>query len=351
MPSGEPGFPANIPGRGPIRVLFSCVGRRVELIQAFRAAAKRIGRRVVLHGTDQSWLAPAMHHLDHATLTPPISSAGYVDALLALVQRHRIHVVVPLIDSDLLQLAIARPRFTALGCTVLISSPTVVAVCRDKMLCYLHLRESGIDTPATWSVEEARRNRKLKYPVYLKPRAGSAARGHYIVPDRASLTMLARRVSDPIVQEHLVGEEFTLDAYAAFDGRPRCIVPRLRIEVRSGEVSKGRVVKDRAVMAVGRRVIESLGQCVGVVTIQCIRTADKRIRVIEINPRFGGGIPLAIHAGADFPAWILNELSGKAPRIRPTAFEDGLTLLRYDAAVLCAPPRRGSDRPTVRRLS
>jgi carbamoyl-phosphate synthase large subunit len=110
-------------------------------------------------------------------------------------------------------------------------------------------------------------------------------------------------------------------------------VPRKRLEVRTGEVSKGLIVKDPAVMAVGRRVAEVLGACRGVVTVQCIVADGGRIRVIEINPRFGGGAPLAIHAGADFPRWILEELLGRKPRINPLGFRDDVAMLRYDDSV------------------
>ena len=101
--------------------------------------------------------------------------------------------------------------------------------------------------------------------------------------------------------------------------------------------AEGRVVvrltDDPAIMAAGRQVAEVLANCRGVVTVQCIVTPRGRIRVIEINPRLGGGVPLAIHAGADFPKWILQELAGKPPRINPLAFRDDVAMLRYDESV------------------
>jgi carbamoyl-phosphate synthase large subunit len=111
------------------------------------------------------------------------------------------------------------------------------------------------------------------------------------------------------------------------------VVPRLRIEVRSGEVSKSRVVKDSRIMAQARRVVELLGAGPGVITVQLFRTKDGRLRFNEINPRFGGGAPLSIQAGADFPKWILQELTGKEPQIAPRGFTNGLTMLRYDDEV------------------
>jgi len=80
-------------------------------------------------------------------------------------------------------------------------------------------------------------------------------------------------------------------------------------------------------------VAEVLGECRGVVTVQMMRNKRGRIRVIEINPRFGGGAPLAIHAGADFPKWVLMSLCGEKPRISKTGFRDDVAMLRYDESV------------------
>jgi carbamoyl-phosphate synthase large subunit len=70
-----------------------------------------------------------------------------------------------------------------------------------------------------------------------------------------------------------------------------------------------------------------------VITTQCFLTSSGGIKFIEINPRFGGGVPLAIEAGADFPKWILQQLIGQQPKIAADGFEDKLIMLRYDSEV------------------
>jgi len=113
----------------------------------------------------------------------------------------------------------------------------------------------------------------------------------------------------------------------------RCVVPRKRIEVRAGEVSKGQVIKDPRIMSEAAMLVETLGAGPGVITLQLFLTDDNRVKFIEINPRFGGGAPLSIKAGANFPKWILQEASGKKPNIRFDGFEDDLIMLRYDGEV------------------
>lgn len=316
-----------------VRVLFTCIGRRVELLNAFRRAAAELGTTLEAHGSDASRLAPAMHLVDQAHLVGRIRNGHYVEDLLGIVRRAKIDLLIPLLDPELPVLAPAVAELAEAGCRALVSSEFVVTTCRDKLLTYRALRSAGIDTPATWPWAEAVERKRLGFPLFLKPRAGSAAMGNYKIHNAEELQTFGRRVPDAIVQEFVDGSEHTLDVYTGFDGVPRCVVPRKRLEVRTGEVSKGLIVKDPAIMDIGRRVAQALGECRGVVTVQCMVSPKGRIRVIEINPRFGGGAPLSIHAGADFPKWILMELSGRRPRIRPTGFRGDIAMLRYDESV------------------
>lgn len=322
--------------RSQLQVLFTCIGRRVELVDAFRKAAAKLKIRLTTHGADMSWFAPALHHVDRAHIVPTLADPNYLDALIEIVRKHRIDLIIPLIDSELLLMSEAWERFDALGCMGVVSSESVIQTCQDKMQTYERLKKAGIDTPATWTSEEVLRRKRHRFPYFIKPREGSAGLGNYKINNLDELEVLCRRVQDPIVQEFVSGVEHTLDVYTGFDGIPRCVVPRKRLEVRSGEVSKGVIVKNPRIMAVGRKVALALGDTRGVITVQCMVTPQRRIRVIEINPRFGGGAPLAIHAGADFPKWLMAHHLGRRIRINPTGFKDNLTMLRYDRSVFCS---------------
>ncbi|MHC4483538.1 MAG: ATP-grasp domain-containing protein, partial [Planctomycetota bacterium] len=127
--------------------------------------------------------------------------------------------------------------------------------------------------------------------------------------------------------------EHTCDVYVDFSMKVRCVVPRKRIEVRAGEVSKGQVVKHPVIISEAARLVEKLGAGPGVITLQLFLTDDNKVKFIEINPRFGGGVPLSIKAGANFPKWILQELLTSKTNISFDAFKDNLIMLRYDGEV------------------
>lgn len=316
-------------GRKRVRILFTCAGRRIELIQAFGRAAESLALDLLVHTADSDPQVAAACLARNAHCLPRTSSDGYLDALLEVVRREQIDLLIPLVDLDLVKLSEARERFAALSCGVIISSAEVVRTCRDKLATFNFLTRSLIDTPKTWTPDELLARDQHQFPYFLKPRFGSASMGNAVIHSDEDLQAFVPRVPDAIIQEFVPGIEHTLDVYTGYDGVPRCVVPRERLEVRGGEVVKARTVNHPGIMQVGVRVVEALGECAGLITIQCILSSDGRIRVLEINPRFGGGVPLAIHAGADFPAWLLAEWLGRPVDIRLDQFRDGVLMLRY----------------------
>ncbi len=321
-------------GSRKLTLLFTCVGRRVELLQAFRAAARRLAIDLRLVAVDRSPTAPGMAVVDAAHVAPSSDSDEYVDFVRDVIARERVDALIPTIDHDLPVLAASKPALRAAGCVPLVCDPDVVRIGRDKVETFRFLKSRGIDTPETWTLEDVLARREHRFPYFLKPRYGFAAIGARRVADVDELRFHGQCIDAAIVQEFVAGQEYTLDAYVGLGGATRCVVPRARWQVRAGEVIKGVVVKDRDIMEAGRRVTDMLGPgAVGVITLQCIVTPERHIRFIEINTRFGGGAPLAIAAGADFPGWLMRELLGEAPEIGPDVFQHGLCMLRYDWSV------------------
>lgn len=319
--------------RSRLSVLFTCIGRRVSLLKSFQRASRQLKINLSLLGTDTSALSSALQLCDKGFLVKPTGHPHYIKQLLSIVKANRVKLLVPTVDLDLKVLSQNKAKFAALGCRALVSTPEVVDICQDKRKTYRFLVKNSFDTPVTISINSAISKKKLNWPYFLKPWDGYASRGNAVVNNRKELLFFAKRVPNAICQEFIKGIEHTCDVYVDFDMKVRCVVPRKRIEVRAGEVSKGQIVKNRRIMSDSARLVESLGAGPGVITLQLFLADDGKIKFIEINPRFGGGVPLSIKAGANFPKWILQELLGKEPRIKFNGFKDNLIMLRYDGEV------------------
>jgi carbamoyl-phosphate synthase large subunit len=316
-----------------LNVLFTCIGRRVSLLECFRKAAKQIRINAAFMGSDLSRLSPALNLCDNAFLVKPTQHRDYIKDLLRIVGENCIDLLIPTVDLDLKALSQNKQKFANLGCYVLVSNPEVIEICQDKRKTFRFLCENGFDTPLTMGLRNAMADKKLKFPCFLKPWDGSASRGNAVVKNRKDLQFYSKKVPNCIVQEFIFGTEYTCDVFVDFEMRARCVVPRKRIEVRGGEVSKGQVVKNPRIMKQAARLVELLGAGPGVITLQLFVDRRRKIKFIEINPRFGGGVPLSIKAGANFPKWILQHLLGRKMNIEFDGFTDGLLMLRYDGEV------------------
>jgi carbamoyl-phosphate synthase large subunit len=316
-----------------LSILFTCIGRRVSLLNSFRRAGRQLKIDLTLLGTDATELSSALQLCDKGFPVRPITHANYIKQLLSIVRTNNVKLLIPTVDLDLKLLAQNKPKFAAAGCCVLVSKPNVVDICQDKRKTFRFLLKNGFDTPLTMSPRAALSKKKLNWPCFLKPWDGYASRGNAIVNNREELLFFAKRIPNTICQEFIKGTEHTCDVYVDFNMEVRCVVPRKRIEIRAGEVSKGQVVKHPRIMSEAARLVKALGAGPGVITLQLFLTGDGKIKFVEINPRFGGGVPLSIKAGANFPKWILQELLGRKTNIRFNGFKDNLIMLRYDSEV------------------
>lgn len=314
-------------------ILFPCIGRRVVLLKLFQQACKRAGLRSVIIGTDMDETSPALQCCDKKYVVKPVANRNYGRQSLEIVRKHKVDLVIPTVDLDLAFWAKHRNALAKENCMVLISSPRVVEICQDKRLTHRFLTTHGFDSPETITAQQVLRLKRKTFPYFLKPWDGHASRGNVVVHNREELQFYSRRIPNCLAQSFIAGQEYTADVLVDFDMQVRCVVPRMRLETRAGEVSKARTVKHRGIMGKCRSLVEQLKAGPGIITIQSFLSGDNDITIIEINPRFGGGIPLSVKAGAHFPYWIVKLWAGQSVRIHPDRWQDQLTMLRYDEAI------------------
>ena len=84
-------------------------------------------------------------------------------------------------------------------------------------------------------------------------------------------------------------------------------------------------------MALGMQCASAI-RAVGAINIQC-RIVDGVATVFEINPRFSGGIPLTIAAGADFPRMLVELARGRRVTPQIGRFQEGLWMSSYETSV------------------
>ncbi len=309
-------------------VLITAASRRVPLVQAFQRALAESGRGGAVVVTDVNPLSPAVYVADQAFRVPLATDPGYIDQIVNIAVAEGVGLVIPTIDDELPVFGRALDRFAERGICVAVSAPDTTELCDDKHRTCLALSTQGIAAAPSWL--PGRLPADPPFPLFIKPRRGRGGVGAHAVRNRRELEFFLDYVPDPVVQAYLDGPEFTIDMLCDFGGRPLSVVPRRRDVIRAGVIDRGCTVRDARLIDVALACAGALS-LVGAVNIQC-RIVDGRPVVFEINPRFSGGIPLTIAAGADFPRMLLDLAWGRPVRPAIGRFRDGLWMTSFESA-------------------
>ncbi|MGH2791299.1 MAG: ATP-grasp domain-containing protein [Actinomycetota bacterium] len=321
-----------------MNILFTSAGRRVELLDAFRRAYKQLGLAGEIMATDIDPLAPALAHADRSFMVPLVDDPRLPQKLADICSSHEVNLLVPLVDRDIPLLVAHRGSLAATGTKLLIPTDEASAIVNDKWLSHQFFEEMGVSSPRSW-LPEGLDWARMTYPLFIKPRRGSAAEHTFKVCDERELRFFIDYVPDPIVQEYVPGAEITSDVLCDLEGNVRAVVSRRRIEVRAGEVAKGVTIHDPRITETAALIAKGL-QARGPITVQCLMRDDEPL-FTEVNHRFGGGLPLAIAAGVDVPVWLVSLAAGLPLETPPLGtYRTGLYISRYDQSAVLGEEER-----------
>ena len=312
-----------------MNILFTGVGRRIELLQAFRNAALVLNKELKIYGADMAGTAPALAFCDYTRKVVAMKDEKYIDNLLRICTEDRINLIIPTIDTDLLALSENVKRFEEIGTKILIAASSMVRICRDKNNTSQFFVNCGLHAPMPvndWKQYNS------GYPAFIKPKDGSSSINAFKVENEKELEVYASQIEDYVVQPFVEGKEYTIDIFCDFDGNPVSIVPRERMQIRAGEVLKTKITMDPVMIEESKALCKAFKPC-GPMTVQLIRDRKSgEDYFIEINPRFGGGAPLSMKAGARSAEAILKLLDGEKVAYC-TDIADGAIYSRFDQSV------------------
>jgi carbamoyl-phosphate synthase large subunit len=307
-------------------ILVLSSGRRVELIQLLKKSLNKIGLNGIVVGADASLLSPALYFADKHVVIPKVSDETYTSKLVELIKRYNISLVVPTIDTELMLLSSNKKVIEQqTKAVVMISDEGVIRLFSDKKDSITALKNLGFNVPKSFQLNDS-----IHFPVFIKPRYGSSSIGALKVSSEIQLKGMIELYGEMIIQENLIGKEFTIDCVVSKKGIPTLIVPRERISTRSGEVLQGRVVKYPLLIGIAKKVLAQFS-FYGPITIQGI-LVDDVFYVIEVNPRLGGGVPMSVLAGASILEDLILDATGQEVDYHED-YRDGAVFLRYDQSI------------------
>ncbi|MCU4449602.1 ATP-grasp domain-containing protein [Acinetobacter lwoffii] len=317
-----------------MNILFCSVGRRATLLRNFKSKYPHVN----IYATDNSEYAPALHFADKKIIAPRVDSPGYIDFLLDICKRENIKAITTLIDPEIEIISRNRDVFTNHNILPLVPDYKTATLCFDKFEMYKYLKSNGINTISTYDCidlfEKDLKLNKINFPVFIKPKTGSASVGAEKIEDLITLkSKFLERKHEYIIQEYMDGDDIDADVYVdCLSHEVVSIFSKKKLETKIGGASKTISFKDHTLFELVKNILSNF-KFYGPLDMDFFYKNGKYY-LSEINPRFGGAYLHAFGAGVDFYKLILNNMNGEKSLESIGNYENDILMMMYDDVVI-----------------
>jgi carbamoyl-phosphate synthase large subunit len=270
--------------------------------------------------TDSNALSAGFYLSDYSEVIPEVDNKDYLEILFKIIDKYEVNVLMPSSGHDIFPFSEHKEKLKKNGVIAVVSDRDVLEICRDKILTFENLNKK-FNLPFTTD----KKDKVSGFPIIAKPRYGKGSRDIIKIDDYEELDYVDSKYSNMIFQEYLPGEEYTIDVLSDMESNPITSVPRVRLQTRGGISTKGKIVLDKELIEESFRIAKHL-KIIGPCCIQVKKDREDVFKLVEINPRLGGGTIFSTLAGANFPKMIIDMVEGRSVKI-PDITE--VTILRY----------------------
>jgi carbamoyl-phosphate synthase large subunit len=250
------------------------------------------------------YLVPA----DRRALVPAGGATDFCSQILALCKQKQIDAVIPTVDCELAPLASQREVFREAGIQLITSSEGTLNNCYDKYQLMEALK-GKVPLVEYQLLDEDFAPETAGYPLVVKPRIGSGSRGVRVINNLTDLKGIPFD-GNFLAQEYLPGKEYSVDIFINKSGKAIASVVRERIKVDSGIAVISQTVINKEISVMAEKIALHIGIRY-VANVQLKLDHHNRPRLLEINPRFPGTMPLTVAAGVNMPELCIKEIRGE----------------------------------------
>lgn len=279
-------------------------------------------------GCDIDPYAAGLRLANACALLPPFDSPDYLAALLTVAGEQRANGLLVTMTEELAELTAHTETLTEHGLAHWFPPKPCVDICLDKVRFAAVTQAARQPVPATATGDVEAALTQVPGPWIVKPRFGRGSRQIFSADDAQQVRDAWPCVDEPILQTRLSGREFTMDVLVDRDGTLAGAVPRYRLKTESGISTAGRTFLAPGLPELAAELLACVGHR-GPANVQGFIADDGGCAFSEINPRFSGGLPLSLRAGADLIGEYVRGMYGLPVRRERLEYRPGTLMIRH----------------------
>ena len=207
----------------------------------------------------------------------------YIEEIVDIIDKENVDLLIPIND---IEVYVTARNIEKIHCKCIIPDVKTIEVLRDKYICSTFMKKQGLLVPDILDED-------ISIDRILRKRIGVGSKGIKVL-GKNELCPPYEKV-DSFLQKFVTGIEYTVDVLCDKKGNPIYIVPKRRLEVKSGVATKVKIEENNGLIKAVKDIL-SVIKLPGFSNIQFIRDNEDNYWFIEVNYRFsgGGGTTLAV---------------------------------------------------------
>ena len=282
-----------------MKILLTNIGRRTYLIDYLFELKKKY-KKIKIFVSDSNINAAGMNWKKNIiTIKTPQTkdTEKYLTKIKKICIQHKINLLIPVSDRDLNILSLHEQFFKKIKTKLIISSNKVIKICNNKLLTHDFCKKNDINTP------EIKRD-NANYSYILKPIYGSGSKD--IIHKREVYKKIKINNKKFFYQKKISGQEYGLDILNDFRGKYVSCCIKKKLLMRAGDTDQAEIIFNNELVNLAKKISKNLKH-VGNLDCDVIKSKNKKIFVIDLNPRFGGGYPFTHMYGYNYLKYILED--------------------------------------------
>jgi len=308
-----------------IRILFLAPNWRVSLLRSFK---KQTTTKIFIVGADSDSNSAALSVVDKSYVIPKFSEPSCVEKIQTICDKENIHTIFSMTNKAIEFMDKNRAGFDEGDLLFYLPDHTLIQTSNDKRRLAEFFIEKNFASPGLIDPKKPFPG----FPLIAKDPRGEGGKSCFKIEDQTEFDFYSKKLPNHIFQRFVQGREFSIDWFSNKKGLPVVVVPRERLLARAGEVMVSRIELIPDIIESAKRLGTRL-QLRGPANLQGFLEESGEFLFTDVNLRFGSGVLHTIHAGANIPEMMLQELAGELVEAKSNFVMDGSTMSRFHDAI------------------
>ena len=308
-----------------IRILFLAPNWRVSLLRSFK---KSTAIKIFMVGADSDSYSAALNVVDKSYVIPKFSEPTCVEKIQAICAKENIHAILPMTNKAINFMDKNRAGFDGGNLLLYLADHNRIQTSNDKRRLAEFFAQENFASPDLIDPKKPFPG----FPLIAKDPCGEGGKNCFKIEDQTEFDFYSKKLPNHIFQRFVQGREFSIDWFSNKKGLPVVVVPRERLVARAGEVMVSRIELIPDIIEFAKRLGTQL-QLRGPANLQGFLEESGEFLFTDVNLRFGSGVLHTIHAGANIPEMMLQELVGESVEMKSNFVMDGSTMSRFHDAI------------------